>query len=330
MNRLTTSAVFALCLSQVFSASGQLATYQDPSWQRYQSLVKIADLQTKPSEPFLLKVEYQLYDLDGNPTVKGTAEEVWGQTSNPHLTIQSPTLQMDDAESADKLLLHHTRESYLVHQMLAGIVHPLPFSANRLDFILKRSQQTVAGVALSCLSVGRAGVELARTQVFCTDADNQLLSVAGEGPSLIQRSNFTTYRDKKVPMDITISYRDKPAIKAHVTQLDALTPSAGAVTATDGEPSDYQITPGQVLARISPSYPIAAKLTHSSGLVLLTARITKDGHVAGLDVISSSSPALSKAALDAAKKWTYTPYKLKGQPVEAEEIITVDFNFASN
>jgi TonB family protein len=321
--------VFVLCLLHVSNALSQLAAYQDPSWQRYQNLLKIADLQTNPAEPFLLKVDYELYDLDGNPTVKGTAERSWGQTDNPHTVIHSSTLQMDDAESADKLLLHHNRESYLVHQMLGALVHPLPLSARRLDFILKRSQQTVAGVALSCLSVGRAGVELARTQVFCTDGDTELLSVSGEGPFLIQRTNFAKYRDKKVPMDITISYRDKIAIKAHVTSLEALTPT-GAPAAEPEDNSDFQITPGQVLARINPSYPIAAKLTHASGLVLLTARINKDGHVAGLDVISSASPALSKAALEAARKWTYTPYKLKGQPIEAEEIITVDFNFVSN
>jgi TonB family protein len=299
----------------------------DPSWQRYQGLLQSTDLELKPSEPFVLKLDYQLYDLEGNPTVKGTVEKVWGQTANPHTIIRSKTLQMDDTESADKLLLHHNRESYLVHQLVNSIVHPLPYSTRRLDFILKRSQRAVNGIQLSCLGIGRAGQEQPRTQVFCTDVDGQLQSILGDGPFLIERSNFTKYRDTKVPSDITITYRDKPAIKAHITEFTALTPVDGAPV-TDA--IEVPIVPGQPLTQANASYPIGAKLGGASGLVLLSVLVTKDGHVTGVDVVSSPSGALSKAAIDAVKKWTYSPYKQNGQPVNAEETVTVDFTLTGH
>jgi TonB family protein len=295
----------------------------DPSWQRYQGLLQSTDLELKPSEPFLLKLDYQLYDLEGNPTVKGTVEKAWGQTANPHTTIRSSTLQMDDGEPADKRLLHHDRESYLVHQLVNSIVKPLPFSTRRLDFILKRSRRAVNGIDLSCLSIGRAGQEDPRTYVFCTDVDGLLQTIEGEGPFVVERSSFTKYRDVKVPVDITITYRGKLAIKAHVTELTALTASEGAAAA-DG--MEAPIVPGQPLTQVNASYPIGAKLSGASGLVLLSVLVTKDGHVAGVDVISSSNGALSKAAIDAVKKWTYSPYKQNGQPVDAEETVTVDFS----
>jgi len=324
--RFTAFVVFVASLVAASTGASQLPVAQDPSWLRYQGLLQVADLETKPSEPFLLKLDYQLYDLDGNPTSKGTVEKVWGQTANPHTVIHSTTLQMDDAESGDKLLLHHNRESYLVHQILNAFVRPMPYSARRLDFILSRKRQTVNGVDLACLSIGRAGQEQPRTQFFCTDGDSQLQAVVGEGPMLIERSNLAKYRDKKVPADVVITYRDKVAIKAHVTELTALTPSDAPVVASA---PDAPIVDGQVLSRANPSFPLGAKFSHSSGLVILTALITKDGHVNGLDVVSSPSATLSKSAMDAAKKWTYTPYKRNGQPVDAEETITVDFSFTS-
>lgn len=323
--RFISFAVFASSLV-ASTCESQLPVAQDPSWLRYQSLLQGADLETKPSEPFLLKLDYQLYDVEGNPTSKGSVEKVWGQTATPHTVIQSTTLQMDDAESPDKLLLHHNRENYLVHQVLNAFVRPMPFSTRRLDFILSRKRQTVNGVDLACLSIGRAGQEQPRTQLFCTDGDTQLQDISGDGPLLIERSNFVAYRDKKVPTDVIIKYRDKLAIKAHVTELTALTPSDAPVAANA---ADAPIVDGQVLSRVSPSFPLGAKFSHSSGLVILTALITKDGHVNGLDVVSSPSATLSKSAMDAAKKWTYTPYKRNGQPVDAEETITVDFSFTS-
>jgi TonB family protein len=322
---LMLAATIVLSLIEVPQVLSQLAPSVDPSWQRYQGLLQIADLELKPGEPFILKLDYQLYDLEGNPTVKGTVEKVWGQTANQHTTIHSSTLQMNDADPEGLLLLHHDRESYLVHQLVNSIVHPLPYSTRRLDFILKRSHRAVNGIDLSCLSIGRAGQEQPRTQNFCTDVDGLLQTIDGDGPFVIERSSFMTYRDIKVPADIAITYRGKPAIKAHVTELSALNPVEGQAVADEAP-----IVPGQPLTQANPSYPMGAKLGGASGLVLLSVLVTKDGHVTGVDVISSPNGALSKAAIEAVKKWTYSPYKRNGQPVDAEETVTVDFTLTGN
>jgi protein TonB len=234
---------------------------------------------------------------------------------------------MDDAEPADKRVQHHDRESYLVHQVLGALVRPEPYSARRLDFILSRVRRTVGGLDLGCLSISPAGMEVPRIQTFCVDVDGNLQAILGEGPFQIDRTNFAPYRNTKVPTDITISYRGKTAIKAHVTALTALTPSETAVAA---DPNDAPIVPGQVLARVSASYPIAARLSGASGLVILTVLVTKEGKTAGVDVVSSPSSALSKAAIEAVKKWTYSAYKRNGEPVLAEETVTVDFSLVGN
>jgi TonB family protein len=325
------------CSTPVCCVECQQPVFQDPFGQAYQRLLQSSDLEAKPSEPFLIKLDYQLYDLEGNPSVKGTAERAWGQIAEPHTFIRSSTLQMDESAPEEKLIQQHTRESYLVHQALNAIVHPLPYSNRRFDFILRRSQQTVDNLAMHCLSLEHAGKEPPGVVYYCSDESGELQAMLGEGPFITRRSDFKKFGDRQVPWEINIAYRGKPAITAHVTQLDALPPvdkatvagpTAGGLLLDHDSDTEAQTTYGNGMTAGSPTYPFAARLTHATGLVVLTAIVTKTGSVTGVDVVSSASPALSKAAIDAAKKWLYAPYRFKGQPIDADTTITVDFSLS--
>jgi protein TonB len=61
------------------------------------------------------------------------------------------------------------------------------------------------------------------------------------------------------------------------------------------------------------------------GSVVLAAIIARDGTVQNLRVMSTDSPLLNQAAIDAVKQWKYRPYLLHGTPVEVDTQITVDF-----
>jgi TonB family protein len=327
--RFSSAAPAAMLLSSISicSVQCQQTVFPDPSGQAYQHLLQIADLESKATEPFLIKLDYQLYDLDGNPAAKGTVEKAWGQTDSPHTVIKSSTLEMDESVPEDKLIPLHNRESYLVHQALSAVIHPLPYSNRRFDFILRRSQQAIENVAMNCLSVEHASKEPPGVALYCSDDNGHLQTITGEGPVVIQRSNFQKYRDKQVPADISISYRGKLAITAHVTQLDALTPvDAATVTAPSGGRLLLDHDGDLEALTTSGNNLTSSSLTRAAGLVVLSAIVTQSGTVTGLDVVSSASPILSKSAIDAAKKWTYAPYKFKGLPVDASTTITVDFN----
>ena len=47
-----------------------------------------------------------------------------------------------------------------------------------------------------------------------------------------------------------------------------------------------------------------------------------------LHVVSTASPLLNQAALDAVKQWKYKPYILNGEPVEVDTNITVNFTLS--
>jgi len=73
-----------------------------------------------------------------------------------------------------------------------------------------------------------------------------------------------------------------------------------------------------------PIYPPLAKQARISGVVKLSAIISKDGTIQKLEVISGH-PLLAPAALEAVKQWVYQPTLLNGEPVEV--ITQIDVNF---
>lgn len=81
---------------------------------------------------------------------------------------------------------------------------------------------------------------------------------------------------------------------------------------------------GNLVHRVQPAYPVAAKAARIHGTVVLRAVISKEGAIENLTVISGH-PMLVKAALDAVSQWRYRPYLLNGDPFEVETQVTVNF-----
>ena len=90
------------------------------------------------------------------------------------------------------------------------------------------------------------------------------------------------------------------------------------------------VTQSLLVSKVSPVYPPDARATRVQGAVVLAAIIGKDGSVQSVRVVSSASPLLEKAALDAVKQWKYRPYLLNGNPVEVETQITVNFTLTTS
>jgi len=76
-----------------------------------------------------------------------------------------------------------------------------------------------------------------------------------------------------------------------------------------------------------PNYPPLAKQARISGVVKLSAVISKDGSIKELQVISGH-PLLVPSALEAVKQWVYQPTLLNGEPVEVQTQIDVNFTLS--
>lgn len=110
------------------------------------------------------------------------------------------------------------------------------------------------------------------------------------------------------------------------------TPASGSASGSRPLPQRVRVSQGvsqsMILSKVQPVYPPEAKAARVQGSVVLGAIIGKDGAVQSLRVISSPSPLLEQAAMDAVKQWKYRPYLLNGNPVEVDTQITVNFVLA--
>jgi protein TonB len=82
---------------------------------------------------------------------------------------------------------------------------------------------------------------------------------------------------------------------------------------------------GMLISKVAPIYPEKAKAATVQGTVVLSAVIGKDGAVQNVKVVSSGSPLLDQAAIDAVKQWKYRPYILNGNAVEVDTTMTINF-----
>lgn len=74
----------------------------------------------------------------------------------------------------------------------------------------------------------------------------------------------------------------------------------------------------------APEYPAIARAAGISGIVILEVTITAHGEVADAHVLRSIA-VLDQAALDAVRRWKFTPARLNGEAVPVVMTVTVNF-----
>jgi TonB family protein len=87
------------------------------------------------------------------------------------------------------------------------------------------------------------------------------------------------------------------------------------------------VSQGLLLHKVQPVYPPEARQAGIQGKVLLRARISKEGRIVDLQLISGPKE-LAQAAIGAVQQWRYRPYLLMGNPVEVDTEIVVNFTLS--
>lgn len=77
----------------------------------------------------------------------------------------------------------------------------------------------------------------------------------------------------------------------------------------------------------APNYPSISRRLGEQGLVLLNVQVTADGAAGSVELqTGSGSRRLDEAALEAVKKWRFTPAKRGNEPVSASVLVPVRFS----
>ncbi len=77
-------------------------------------------------------------------------------------------------------------------------------------------------------------------------------------------------------------------------------------------------------SKVQPEYPNVAKQLHIEGAVEVEVHITEEGTVDSAKPLAGN-PLLVKAAVEATKRWKFTPFTSDGKPVAATAPLTFNF-----
>ncbi len=91
-----------------------------------------------------------------------------------------------------------------------------------------------------------------------------------------------------------------------------------------GMPISQGVSGGALVHRVMPVYPSEARQLHVQGTVVLQATINEHGQMEDLKLVSGS-PLLAQSAIEAVRKWRYSPYLLNGKPIKKETQINITF-----
>ncbi|MBX7171180.1 MAG: energy transducer TonB [Pyrinomonadaceae bacterium] len=96
-------------------------------------------------------------------------------------------------------------------------------------------------------------------------------------------------------------------------------------TAKSNDPLQVGSLIDYATARVSPTYPPAAKSMRMTGTVKVEVLVNEDGSIG--EVKNTSGPSmLQRAAVDALKKWKFKPFTKDGQAVKASGFVSFNFN----
>jgi hypothetical protein len=107
------------------------------------------------------------------------------------------------------------------------------------------------------------------------------------------------------------------------TQLEGRPSSVQAAASTSVAVVPWDVMAKLLIHKVDPEYPEAARATNANGIVVVTARIGRDGSVLELRPIGGPG-VLTPAVLEAVKWWRFQPYEVHGRPTDVETTLAVE------
>ncbi len=143
--------------------------------------------------------------------------------------------------------------------------------------------------------------------------------VAGTTDSISPEGTLLVYENGKEV------FRMPPAGATSATSTDV----AGVRHASNADQAGIlevspELAEGSLLHRVEPDYPEEALRQQIQGAVVLDVRTRRDGAIEEVKLLSGQR-LLADAAIAAVKQWRFRPRIVKGQPVEMQTTVTLNF-----
>lgn len=155
-------------------------------------------------------------------------------------------------------------------------------------------------------------------------AGQYILRVQKPGFSTLFRE-FNVKEDSKVDRGLTLALG---AAQEHVTVAAEGTAAASSTTPSKPIRVGGAVEQANLVQKVQPLYPSAAKAAGIQGTVLFEMVISKEGVPVDIRVLESPNDDLTQSALDAVRQWRYKPTLLYGNPVEIVTDVVVNYTLS--
>jgi TonB family protein len=312
--------------------------------ERLHRAVDLSSIDEPQLRPWHLKLSFRLFDAKGKPTEQGAIEEWWAGSSLYKTVYTSPSYSSTEIQTKDGL--YRTKGSLsapsLLELVLKQVSHPMPNEQDIEESKPDLRTETLGKIPMDCIMLAQeiktvAYPPLGLFPTYCFDRDKDSLRVSYDfGSQLTARNRIGVFQGRSVVIDQMTNLDSTTAITAHVETLESMPLNEGMFApSADLEkvnPNPVRVAsgvvPGLRLTNVAPVYPAKSKANHTTGSVILRARIGRDGRIHSLKIISTPDADLAIASLAAVRQWTYKPYLVNGEPSEVDTQITVNFNIS--
>lgn len=278
-------------------------------------------------QPWHIAIAYDQFDQDGDNVHSGVVEEFWAGAHKSKITFKSDEFSQTDFDTergmyrtGDQRWLNRNES-----EVRLAVIDPFANAAMLQGFRVTPTERTFGDHTLRCDAFERTSGGINSPNQYCYDTkDSALRYVRGPGWWQIAYNDVVSFQGHFVARNVEVTDGGRPFLKLRVTTLERLdtvdegefAPTADAVNLSGSRVSGISITPLKTV-------PIDASAV--SGLskyeVVVQIVIGKDGRVIEATAVTGPKEAY-KAAESAARKWTYLPYLVAGQPAEVETKIT--------
>jgi TonB family protein len=190
----------------------------------------------------------------------------------------------------------------------------------------QRQVMTLVAAVLAILAFGLGYVEIQRRRAENEAANDRRVATpritaaaAVPTPEPIPSPAWTA-----TPETMSAVFEFPVTTATPVAAVEAATPAARPLDLRSIDPKD--VVAPQLIRRVEPAYPEAARRARIEGVVVIEAVVTDRGEVQEARVARGHNPLLDAAALAAVRQWAYEPARVKGSPVRVYVTVTVTFS----
>lgn len=132
-----------------------------------------------------------------------------------------------------------------------------------------------------------------------------------------------------VPAPVAPPEAEAPRVEVPFGPPDPAGPAAGPDTAEPYATLPFGAEPPVLKTRVEPQYTEAARRAGVGGEVVLQVVVERDGTIGGVFAVQKAPLGLTEAAIDAVRRWVYTPARLDGRPIAVVKTVRVRFTPAA-